>query len=221
MNKNFLLILVVALSGAILGSLVVSGLFSSSTNPSAQLNDHEQTDGASHLPVDVKNVFLDRERAFDALGPNYFRIDEGFVDDTNGCDFCIAVEYKGGPQAKATFGFKNSTPVDLSEATILTFAARGQNSGEKARIFAAGLEDDSANVTDSGIRNVKFLIDKQFSLTRDWTVYEVQLQGLDLKKITHAFAFQIIGSGSNERQVIYIDAIFYGNQHSDYATVLN
>ena len=124
---------------------------------------------------------------------------------------------------KATFAFKSTTPIDLSKSTIVTFAARGENSGEKMRIFAAGVQDISANDigTDSGIRNVSFQIDRQITLTKDWTLYEMRLQGLGLKAITHAFAFQIIGKGSDESQVAYVDAIFYNDEHSDFATVLN
>jgi hypothetical protein len=128
---------------------------------------------------------------------------------------------------KATIAFKSRTPVDLSNATILTFDVRGEKGGEKMRIFAAGTEDIAGNGTatppssdSSGLRNVKFAVDKQVTLSKDWRTYEVRLDGLNLKELTHGFAFQIMGDGAI-RQVVYVDAIFYGTKHSDYATVLD
>jgi hypothetical protein len=214
MNRHTLLISMAVLA-AVLGSLGLGGVFSS-TDP--QSDGHETS--ATTMPVDVKHVFPVRERAFDAIGTAYLRVDERFVDEESFCEFCIGVEYKPGPHGKATVGLSSERPLDLGGAAVMTFAARAETPGQEMRILAAGIENMAGGDTSPGGLDARFLIDKNITLTDEWVAYEVQLQGLDLKEITHGFAFEII-SNHDERQVVYVDSIFYDNKSSQYATLLN
>jgi hypothetical protein len=224
MNRYALSIAATAFGAVILLSLALTGVFS---GPNASAKDpaiHDRTEltNAIHMPVNVRETFSDRERGFDALGQYFVRVDEGFVDDTTFCNFCFAVEYKPGTHGKATIAFESKTPLDLSNATLLRFAIRGDNPGETIKILGAGAQDFTVDInsTDSGIRNVNFQVDKAISVTFDWTLYEVSLSGLDLKEITHGFAFEMLSSDMETRQVIYLDAIYYDSKHAEYATPL-
>jgi hypothetical protein len=190
---------------------------------------HTTTTAPTQLPIDVKSVFGDREKGLDALGPNYLYIDEAFVDDENGCDFCIGVAYTPGANEGATLAFKRSEPLDLGEAKTLTFDVRGDTGNETMRIFALGVKTagniDATGVgganLDSGLRNVKFAFSKEIDLDTQWKSYEVNLEGFDRSQITHAFAFEILrgGSGNEGKQIAYLDMIQFSADKAEYPII--
>lgn len=173
------------------------------------------------MPLDVRQAFADRERSDDAAGSAYMRLDENFVDDENHCEFCIAAEYKPGPHGKAVVAFRSSETIDLSSARSLTFVARGETGGEIIKVYAAGVKNKNADVADGAVRGVKYAAAGQVTLDREWHRYTLDLAGLELKQVTHGFAFEVMKAKENEPQVIYIDAVFYDDEEPSDAVRLN
>jgi hypothetical protein len=158
------------------------------------------------MPRSVKDVFKYREKGGDAIGgSSYFRMDEEFVDAENHCDFCIAVEYTPGPNGKAFVALWNSEPLDLYGADKLVFSARGEKGGERLVTFAAGSGAGGLLGEEGGM----FAASKDLILTEEWQRYEIDLESADLSKVTHAFAFEILKGNEGEKQVAYIDSIYF------------
>ena len=181
----------------------------------------------AEMPLDIKSSFTDREKGFEALGSNYLYVDENFIDDENHCEFCILAEYKPGTIGKATYGFRSNSPVDLSNATTLTFLARGENGGEIITVYAVGKKDTKASPNSNlpedshGLRSVVFSYEKELTLTKEWIEYEVSLADFDLAEVTHPFAFAMESGNEGETQLAYLDLIYLDNNKSKYAMRLN
>ena len=215
-DQHLPIALFVAIAGVIVGSLIIAGFLS--TEYIQKLHFGSNAD-ASGMPLDVAEVFTSRQRSGDALGgTNYLRVDEGFVDDDNHCEFCIAMEYKPGPQGKALIAFTNVNPIDLSGAKILTFAARGEEGGETLNIYVAGSKskESSIDMYDTGssgevkgIKEVNFSSSDTITLGKSWQVYQVELNDVERSEVTHGFAFEVVKGKGNERQVVYLDSIIY------------
>ncbi|MGI0024796.1 MAG: hypothetical protein ACREA4_06575, partial [Nitrososphaera sp.] len=108
--------LVAAIIGVAGGSLILAWAFSNNpilNSNNTNIGHSEPSDAsASRMPLDVKEVFGDREMGGDALaGSNYLEFDEEFVDDENHCEFCVALQYTPGPSGKAIFAFKEDQPL--------------------------------------------------------------------------------------------------------------
>ena len=224
-NKHYSFILAAAFAGVLVGSLFIAGVLPGNLQSNAApAVDHVSL---SEMPLDVKYVFKDREKGFEALGSNYLYVDEEFVDDENHCEFCIFAQYDAGTVGKATFAFKDTTtPVGLRNSTTLTFLVRGENGNETVTILAIGNKavantSMSSADTEHGLRGVNFAFEKQLTLTKDWRKYEIDLAGFDLSSVTHPFAFQLQKSNGEETQIVYLDLIFFDNEKSAYATRLN
>ena len=208
--------LFVAIAGVLAGSLIIAGILSTEYIQELQFGSDAD---ASGMPLDVAEVFTSRQRSGDALGgPIYLRIDEGFVDDDNHCEFCIAMEYRPGPQGKALVAFTNVNPIDLSMAKILTFAARGEEGGETLNIYVAGSKAKESPVDKDargpsgeakGIKGVNFSSSDTITLGKSWQVYQVELNDIERSEVTHGFAFEVVKAKGNERQVVYLDSIIY------------
>jgi hypothetical protein len=151
-------------------------------------------------------------------------MDEEFVDSENHCDFCIAMEYTPGPSGRAIVALWNSEPLDLGSAKKLVFSARGENGGERLVTYAAGsdvanrLADASSTIPEnSGLADVRFSASKDLTLTTQWQRYEMDLENTDLSQVTHAFAFEILEGNGDEKQVAYIDSIYFiENDNADF-----
>lgn len=208
--------LIASIIGIVAGAILLAGVFSSfSMIEHPSISDAE----AARMPLDVMEFFTERKRGGDAIGgSHYFRMDEGFVDDENHCEFCIAMEYKPGPAGKASVAFTHTKPADLREASKLTFAARGDIGGEVLRIYAAGANSKSLEATEKGnpdrpksdvIKGVTFAVHEEITLSKSWERYEIDLEDGDRSKVTHGFAFEILKGEGDKRQVVYIDSIFF------------
>lgn len=204
-----------AIGGVLAGSLIIAGIFAENFEGL----QHGPNADASRMPLDVTEAFTSRQRGGDALGgPIYVQVDEGFVDDDNHCEFCIALEYKPGPQGKALIAFTSVNPVDIGDAKKLTFAARGQEGGETLSIYVAGTKEKSSSGMDeagpsglehSGLKGIKFSATDTITLGKAWQVYKLDLQGTGLSEVTHGFAFEVLKGKGNERQVVYLDSIIF------------
>jgi hypothetical protein len=202
--------LTLAAAGVVAGSLVLAGVFSpldaSRRIDQWPLHADAPAAGATQMPRSVKDVFKYREKGGDAIGgSSYFRMDEEFVDAENHCDFCIAVEYTPGPNGKAFVALWNSEPLDLYGADKLVFSARGEKGGERLVTFAAGSGAGGLLGEEGGM----FAASKDLILTEEWQRYEIDLESADLSKVTHAFAFEILKGNEGEKQVAYIDSIYF------------
>ncbi len=211
-----------AAAGAVAGSLVLASVLSpldlSKQIGQSPLHADAPAAGATQMPLNVKDVFKYRERGGDAIGgSSYFRMDEEFVDAENHCDFCIALEYTPGPSGRAHVALWNSEPLDLGGADKLAFAARGEKGGERLVTYAAGsdvgglLAEEGAGSSreSSGLGGMRFSAIKDLTLTAQWQTYEIDLQNADLSRVTHAFAFEILKGNEGEKQVAYIDSIYF------------
>ncbi|HEY7733813.1 MAG TPA: hypothetical protein VIB07_03370 [Nitrososphaera sp.] len=201
-----------AAAGVVAGSLVLASVFSplDASKQTGQSLLHD-----AQFPLAVKEVFKYRERGGDAIGgSSYFRMEEEFVDSENHCDFCTALEYTPGPSGRAAVAFWNSEPVDLGGAGKLVFAARGEKGGERLVTHAAGngggsLAEESAGSSLQSSLDMRFSASKDLTLTEQWQTYEMDLQNADLSRVTHAFAFEILKGNEDEKQVAYIDSIYF------------
>jgi len=196
-------------AGVVAGSLVLAGVFSpldaSRRIDQWPLHADAPAAGATQMPLSVIEVFKYREKGGDAIGgSSYFRMDEEFVDAENHCDFCMAVEYTPGPNGRAFVALWNSEPLDLYGADKLVFSARGENGGERLVTFAAGGGDGPL-----GEEGRIFSASKVLTLTAEWQRYEIDLESADLSRVTHAFAFEILEGNEGEKQVAYIDSIYF------------
>ncbi|MEM1010587.1 MAG: glycoside hydrolase family 2 TIM barrel-domain containing protein [Planctomycetota bacterium] len=89
---------------------------------------------------------------------------------------------------------------DLSDATKLTFFARGETGGEKVDFSFGALREGQA-FTDTAAGKVVV------ELTDEWQQYEIDLTGKDLRRIKTGFAFAIPGQG--KPVVFYLDDVRY------------
>ena len=230
MKKQYPIVLLVAFAGILVGSLFLTGNFPGS---SGQINEsgpvpHSST---SSMPMDIKYAFTEREKAFDAIGSHYLKVDENYVEEEIHCEDCIYVEYQPGSHGRAVYAFESRGIVDLSNAKFLSFVARGDAGGEVIRVHVAGSKvplsdelysDGTASVAGKdALGGVDFAFEKQIILQDDWSKYEVNLSGFDLSKVTHPFAFEIISASENQSQLVYLDFIYYDSQKSEYSIPLN
>jgi hypothetical protein len=209
-SKSLSMTLTLAAAGVVAGSLVLAGVFSpldaSRRIDQWPLHSDAPAAGATQMPLSVTDVFKYREKGGDAIGgSSYFRMDEEFVDAENHCDYCMAVEYTPGPNGRAFVALWNSEPLDLYGADKLVFSARGEKGGERLVTFAAG----SGAGGLLGEEGSMFSASKALTLTEEWQSYEIDLESADLSKVTHAFAFEILKGNEGEKQVAYIDSIYF------------
>jgi len=90
---------------------------------------------------------------------------------------------------------------DLTGAGALELYARGKYGGEKVSFGVGLLEKDRAH-PDSAIAKVEGIV-----LTREWRLYRVPLEGLDLSSIKTGFVVAVTGRSS--AVTIYLDRIRY------------
>jgi hypothetical protein len=90
---------------------------------------------------------------------------------------------------------------DLRGAAALELYARGKYGGEKVSFGVGLLEKDRAH-PDSAIAKVEGIV-----LTREWRLYRVPLDGLDLSSIKTGFVVAV--TGRSTPVTIYLDNIRY------------
>ena len=230
MKKQYPIVLLVAFAGILVGSLFLTGNFPGS---SGQINEAGSVlhPSAFSMPMDIKYAFTEREKAFDAIGSHYLKVDENYIDEEIHCEDCIYVEYQPGSHGRAVYAFEGSEAVDLRDAKFLSFVARGYAGGEVIKVYVAGskvplIDDVDSDGIGAGSGNevlggVDFAFEKQLILQDDWSKYEIDLSGFDLSKVTHAFAFEIFPGEEDQSQLVYLDFIYYDGQKSEYSIPLN
>lgn len=185
---------------------------------------------ASGFPTDVEATgsFKLSEKAGDGqTNTRSIIVHENVIDTERHCDFCTAIEYAPGPKGEAGVSYKALKGIDLSGAKRVTFFVMGENGGEKVKFRVAGkildIVDTNSTLADSEkgdklFKNRKFgAVTKEITLDKTWKQIEVDLvdkkgRPLDLSKITHPFALQVMKGSDNSKVVVYFKAIVYDSK---------
>jgi hypothetical protein len=186
---------------------------------------------ASGFPTDVEasGSFKLSEKAGDGqANTRSIIVHENVIDTERHCDFCTAIEYTPGPKGEAGVSYKALKGVDLTGAKRVTFFVMGEKGGEKVKFKVAGkildiVGTNSTTSADSGngdklFKNRKFgAVTKEITLDKTWKQIEVDLvdkkgSPLDLSKITHPFALQVLKGSDNSKVVVYFKAIVYDSK---------
>ena len=211
------LLLAVSLAAVLAGSLFLIGPFSVSSILPKQ-SSSQQAEAAT-LPLMIRDRFSENDLAGDAeAGSRFLKVDEDFVDPENHCEFCTRVQYTPGSQGVAGFSYEDLRGLDLSNAEKASFWVRGEDGNEKITFKLAGksldkLEDElgtqPGQPANDVFKNERFaLTTEQVTLDDKWKKYEVDLSGVDLREITHPFAFELEGNRGQE-QVLFIKGVVY------------
>ena len=166
--------------------------------------------GTTMRPSSIVLMNIEDLRATDKTGdaeadPNSLKISSAFNDEESG----HTIQYTPAAMGFAGIAYKADKNYDLSNAQRVVFFAKGQNGGENVTFAAVGRNENTAafNNTDetlgSAFNNQNFsLISEDVSLDRDWKRYQISLEGVDLQRISHPFAF-IVHRGPGPESVTF------------------
>ena len=213
-------ILAISLAAVLAGSLLLAGPFSV-VNIIPKQDDQSRQAEATILPLMIRDRFTETQMAGDAVRGSNFVVNEDFVNPENHCEFCTRVEYTPGPEGLAGFSYEDAAGLDLSNAKKARFWVMGEEGNEKIKFKFAGKSLDkvqdklgklSGKLTKSIFKTERFaLTTQEVKLDKDWKKYEVDLSGVDLKGITHPFAFELAGNGG-QKQIVYIKGVVYDDE---------
>jgi hypothetical protein len=221
--------LVVSLAAVLASSLLLVGPFSIAGIFPSNHESHEAE--AQALPLIVRDKFKEKQLAGDAEeGSQHLKVNEEFIDPENHCEFCTRVEYTPGPEGEAGFSYEDLTGLDLSNAKRVKFWVMGEEGNEKIKFKLAGKSldklQDRLGRLQEGLDRLESRLDtlfdsERFALTTqevtlddDWKKYEVDLSGVDLRGITHPFAFELVENGA-EKQVLFIKGVVYEDEAAE------
>jgi hypothetical protein len=214
-------ILAISLAAVLASSLMLVGPFSINNILPAKHDQQLQEAEAAVLPLTIRDRFTEKEMAGDAVaGSQFMNVNEDFVDPENHCEFCTRVEYKPGPEGQAGFSYKDLKGLDLSGAKKVRFWVMGEEGDEKIKFKVAGksldkLQEKLGKLTKSIFKSERFaLTTNQLTLDNKWKEYEIDLSGVDLKEITHPFAFELSGNGA-QKEVVFIKGVVYDNKPAE------
>jgi hypothetical protein len=219
-------ILAISLAAVLASSLLLVGPVSIGSIFPAKHNNHVQEAEAQALPLVVRDKFKEKQLAGDAEdGSKFLKVNEEFIDPENHCEFCTRVEYVPGPEGEAGFSYEDLKGLDLSNAKKVRFWVMGEEGNEKIKFKLAGKSldkiQDRLDRLESRLNSIfeseRFaLTTEEVTLDNDWKKYEVDLSGVDLKGITHPFAFELAENGA-EKQVLYIKGVIYDDEPAEDA----
>jgi hypothetical protein len=216
-------ILAISLAAVLTSSILLVGPVSIGSIFTANDDSHVQEAEAQTLPLIVRDEFRERLMVGDAeAGSQFLKVNEEFVDPENHCEFCMRVEYVPGPEGQAGFSYENLKGLDLSNAKKVRFWVMGEEGNEKITFKLAGKSidklqnrlDELESKLDSIFESERFaLTTQEVTLDDDWKKYEVDLSGVDLKGITHPFAFELAENGT-EKEILYIKGVVYDDEQA-------
>lgn len=213
-------ILAISLVAVLAGSLLLASPFSI-TSIIPKQNGQVQQAEAQAVPLNIRDRFAELQMAGDAeAGSHFLQVEEEFVDPENHCEFCTRIEYTPGPQGRAGFSYEDAAGLDLSNARKASFWVMGEEGDEKIKFKLAGksldrlqgqLQDRLGRLSNNIFQNERFaLTTQEVTLENTWNKYEVDLTGVDLREITHPFAFEL--SEDAGTQVVYIKGVVYDDE---------
>ena len=153
--------------------------------------------GKTIRPSSIVLMNIEDMRATDRTGdaevdPNSLTISSDFSDEES----AHTIQYAHAALGFAGIAYEADKNYDLSAAQRVVFFAKGQNGGENVTFGAVGRNDntaisnDTAETLGSAFNNQNFtLISEDVSLVNDWRRYQISLEGVDLERISHPFAF--------------------------------
>ncbi|PQO46554.1 glycoside hydrolase family 2 TIM barrel-domain containing protein [Blastopirellula marina] len=97
--------------------------------------------------------------------------------------------------------------LNLSEATRLTFWARGESEGERVKFGFGLLNKPDVAYPDSASG------EREFTLTKEWKAYTFDLTGKDLRHIKTGFYWTVAGQG--KKVTFYLDDLSYAKGIGD------
>jgi hypothetical protein len=212
---KFPVLLALSLASAVSGSLFLSGLPTFFVQDSKDHHASVPQAEAAALPLQVIERFTEKRMAGDAEMASSIKIDDEFVDPENHCEFCTRVEYVPGSRGVAGFAYSSDKALDLTGAKKIRFWIMGDEGGEKVKFKIAGKEKRAgeksrgATIFDS---EIFARTSKELALKDDWTKYEVDLQGVDLRAITKPLGLELAKGADEKVQVVYIKGIVIDDQ---------
>lgn len=144
---------------------------------------------------------------FKARGPNW-----------GGWMFVNGALRAGRTLPELNWGDLPDAGLDLRGATKLTFWARGEKGGEKVKFFAFGIGRNpftgvasKPHPDSEPLRSTGFV-----TLSKDWTLYTIDLAGADLRHVLLGFAWQTKATINGHRDItFYLDHIAYDKPRLD------
>ncbi len=112
------------------------------------------------------------------------------------CEQCQFIVYKPViTNERPVIAYASETPFDLTGAERIVFFAKGEIGGETIKALAIGKSPDL--VSTPPLNALQFeVVSPNIVLTTDWTRYELNIDGLDLKNVSSPFGLVI----SNQRE---------------------
>lgn len=116
---------------------------------------------------------------------------------------------KGETVPKLNNGSKGGQGMDLSGATELKFAAKGENGGEAVEFFTAGFGYNG----ETGVQTANFPDSSQkrslgtVKLEKEWKEYSIPLSGADMSYIVCGFGYVLNADYGHGDNTFYIDDI--------------
>ncbi|MGI8833196.1 MAG: hypothetical protein ACR2IS_11245, partial [Nitrososphaeraceae archaeon] len=166
--------------------------------------------GKTIRPSSIVLMNIEDLRATDRTGdaeadPNSLIISSDFADEES----AHTIQYTPAALGFAGIAYEADKNYDLSSAQRVVFFAKGQNGGENVTFAAVGRNENTAVFNDtaetfgSAFNNQNFtLISEDVSLVNDWRRYQISLEGINLERISHPFAF-IVNRGPGQEATTF------------------
>ncbi len=187
---------------------------------------------------DSFNVYTDFARAGNHFTPsgwmgyrNGLTLNDIWTDTCYSGDSCIHLTYATGGEnwagiywqsTKDNWGEQENAGFNITDATKLTFWAKGEQGGEKIAFYLGGIAgtypDSIAKVYVEGcIQSGK---DCFVTLTNGWKQYTINLDDKDLTHVVGGFAFVTNTENNPTGALFYIDEIKYNKKRLDEPRLL-
>lgn len=139
------------------------------------------------------------------------KFNPGYVVDQGKGDYCIKITYANMDPEQSWCGIYFQVPAnnwgdkkggyDLTGMKKLTFKARGEKGGEMVDFFVGGIKG-STELGDSDEARLDGT-----ELTKEWKIYTIDLQGLDMSHIIGPFGWASNLDVNPDGVVFYLDEI--------------
>jgi hypothetical protein len=169
---------------------------------------------SAKIPIEVMHFFKSKVRAGDAVGNvESVIVTDDYVDSENNCEFCTRVEYTPGTAGIAGISYMDEKGFDLTNAKRVTFVAMVLQGDPILKFMVAGKNQDVGTSSAGIFENQKFAkTTAGISLDNNWRKYEIDVSNIDLKNITHPFAFEIIKGKAQGKIIFYLKYVQYDTQ---------
>jgi hypothetical protein len=176
--------------------------------------------GKTVRPSSIVLMNIEDLRATDRTGdaevdPNSLTISSDFSDEES----AHTIQYTPAALGFAGIAYEADKNYDLSTAQRVVFFAKGQNGGENVTFAAVGRNEDTAvsnNTAEtfgSAFNDQNFtLISEDVSLENDWRRYQISLEGVNLERISHPFAFIVNQDPGQEATTFSLRDITYDSK---------